>query len=138
MMNITVIHTMTGGLLSITDETIRDLMCCAFEGGSNYWYAGMEKGKPSTEPVSEELQKEWPWPYLLPTTGGSVTFSDAYEAEDGKVVTYTLDGEAIKRGLSVMAKDFHNRFADIVEEDMDANTGDVFLQCCIFGDVIYG
>ena len=124
--------------LEVTNETIRDLMSCAFEGGSNYWYTAMERGNPSTEPVSKELQKEWSWPYLLPTTGGSVTFSDAYELEDGKVVTYTLDGESIKRGLNVMSEKFPNRFSDIINEDMDANTGDVFLQCCVFSDVIYG
>ena len=124
--------------LEVTNETIRDLMSCAFEGGSNYWYTGMERGNPSTEPVSEELQKDWSWPYLLPTTGGSVTFSDAYELEDGKVVTYTLDGESIKRGLRVMSKEFPARCLDSINDDMDANTGDVFLQCCVFSDVIYG
>ena len=32
--------------LEVTNETIRDLMCCAFEGGSNYWYTGMERATP--------------------------------------------------------------------------------------------
>jgi len=38
----------------------------------------------------------------------------------------------------VMAKKEPRHFADFLKEDYDETTGDVFLQCCLFGEVIYG
>jgi hypothetical protein len=29
-------------------------------------------------------------------------------------------------------------FADVLNENDDAGTGDVFLQCCLFGEIIFG
>jgi hypothetical protein len=49
-----------------------------------------------------------------------------------------LDNEAVQLGLQIMAKDYPNHFADLVNETGDATTDDVFLQCCLFGELIYG
>lgn len=54
---------------------------------------------------------------------------------DNKV--YTLNVQAIKRGLTCMAKKYPSDFADFVKGDYDMNTGDIFLQCCLFNEVIY-
>lgn len=51
---------------------------------------------------------------------------------------HNLNLQMIKKGLTVMAKKFPNDFADFIKGDYDMNTGDTFLQCCIFGEVIYG
>jgi hypothetical protein len=37
-----------------------------------------------------------------------------------------------------MAADYPRHFADLVNENDDADTGDAFVQCCVFGEVIYG
>lgn len=52
--------------------------------------------------------------------------------------THILDIKKIKKGLTVMAKKEPRHFADFISEDYDQTTGDVFLQCCLFGKVIYG
>lgn len=51
---------------------------------------------------------------------------------------YVLDIGKIKRGLTVMAKKEPSHFADFVGGDYDQVTGDVFVQCCLFGEVLYG
>ena len=51
---------------------------------------------------------------------------------------YQLNLKMVKKGLTVMAKKYPKHFADFINEDYDQTTGDVFLQCCLFGDVIYG
>jgi len=51
---------------------------------------------------------------------------------------YRLNLAGIKKGLTVMAKKEPRHFADFLKEDYDETTGDVFLQCCLFGEVIYG
>lgn len=41
-------------------------------------------------------------------------------------------------GLSLMSRDYPNHFADFMAENEDAETADVFVQCCIFGNIVYG
>lgn len=43
----------------------------------------------------------------------------------------------IKKGLTVMAKKYPEHFADFIKEEYDQTTGDVFLQCCLFNEIIY-
>ena len=38
----------------------------------------------------------------------------------------------------IMADKFPRHFANILNENDDAETGDVFLQCCLWGDIVYG
>jgi hypothetical protein len=61
--------------------------------------------------------------------------------------TYRLDRAAIERGLALFAagKSIHtdktkvvmHHFANWMNEEDDAETGDVFLQLCVFGEVKY-
>jgi len=37
-----------------------------------------------------------------------------------------------------MAKDHALDFGNFMNKDYDATTGDIFLQCIMFGEVIYG
>lgn len=55
--------------------------------------------------------------------------------DDGKI--HSLNLQTIKKGLTVMAKKEPHHFADFLQEQGDMNTGDVFLQCCLFGEVRY-
>ena len=49
-----------------------------------------------------------------------------------------LDLNAIKKGLQIMAEKYPRHMGDFLNENDDADTGDVFLQCCLFGEAIYG
>lgn len=46
--------------------------------------------------------------------------------------------EDIRKGLEIMRDNYPRHFADLVEENDDLITGDVWLQCAVFGEVIYG
>jgi hypothetical protein len=37
-----------------------------------------------------------------------------------------------------MAQAYTRHFADFINQNDDAITGDVFLQCCLLGEVLYG
>lgn len=50
---------------------------------------------------------------------------------------YKLDMEAINRGLKVMAKHYKRDFANIISDDADMHTADIFLQCALLGKVVY-
>lgn len=68
--------------------------------------------------------------------GGSIVLKDIESYTFG--TEYILNLVKIKKGLSIMSKDFPRHYADFLNENEDAVTGDVFLQCCIFGKIIYG
>ena len=122
----------------ITKQRISDLLCCAFEGGSNYWYLIDEFIKPPVlewQNDPEQVYQHLDYPL---NAGGALIISDKEDDEPVKSKkTYRLDLDSITKGIQVMAEKYPRHFADMVSEDFDATTGDVFLQCCLFGEVIY-
>ena len=48
----------------------------------------------------------------------------------------TLDN--VRKGLELMRDQYPRHYADLVEENDDLITGDVWLQLAVFGEVIYG
>jgi hypothetical protein len=82
-------------------------------------------------------------PVARMSTGASAVEEPVYGVLDdntGKVgkERYTLDADSIKSGLQLMQQEYPRHFAAFVSEDDDAETADVFLQCCLLGMVKYG
>jgi hypothetical protein len=136
--------------LEITLEKVSNLLCSGMEGGINYWavigdYVAPEKvwhgkGDDDTFPHIDYPLSE----------GGSITVwehgeeldPDFEESEDGdetdNMPQHRLDLAAIERGLAVMARVNPYQFGLFMNESGDAITGDVFVQCCLFGEEKYG
>lgn len=132
--------------VDVSIQNIQDTLCSAFEGGSNYWYRIEEFGKPDKiENYStrwSEDEKPTVFKHLdYPTNpGGYLIVSDKPIARgEGLKPTYTrVDLESIQKGISVMAKKYPHHFKNFVSDDGDAETGDVLLQCIVFGKIVYG
>jgi len=113
------------------------------EGGSNYWYLITDYVFP--EGVSYVDFKEggkhaedeyWHPSQLIPFVDGcSLLIRDA-EDEDGP--EFVLGRAAITQGVEAMKANYPKHWDDFVNENDDADTGDVFLQCCLFGELVYG
>lgn len=117
------------------DEKIRGLLCCAFEGGSNYWYHDLDYQLPEGARLPDPDDPDyWHWSQIVPLLpGGHLTMLD------GEDETQRLDRDALERGIKVLFEKYPRHFADAMRDHtMDAITGDVFLQCCLFGEVVYG
>lgn len=101
--------------IEVPDERIEGLIMTAVEYGSGYWCTLVK------------------W-----DSGGTIigvyTFEDN-EIDRGLLV---LDDEAMRRGLQVMADKAPRHLADIMHGRDCAITADVYLQCCLLGDVLYG
>ena len=121
----------------VSQATIESLLCSAFEGGSNYW-ARAFKGK---KPI-----KKCEYIYQYPLFGGSFFVVDL-ECDDG---VFEVTQRSLVKGLKAMSKlgrdengeiipnqGSHN-ILDVLSDEADATTGDVFLQCCVFGEIMYG
>lgn len=115
------------------------LLCAAFEGGSGYW-AALNKDdsvKPSREfnPWDGQSLDYCPWYISWPfSKGGSVAIVDVEDSEE----VFQLDREKLVQGLTTMATKYPHHFRNFIDENEDAETGDVFLQCCFFGEIVYG
>jgi hypothetical protein len=127
----------------ISISQVRNLLCCALEGGSNYWYRIDNQVLPPGTVFddfkeggkAQDPENYWHWAQLIPTLeGGSLLISAPGEQYGPRV----LNLEAIKRGLQLLADNHPAVFADVVDENEDAQTGDIFLQLCLFGEVILG
>lgn len=131
----------------ITAEKIRGLLCDAFEGGSNYWYMieecvypkGLSNKDYGEGGKGQDGESYWHWSQLLPTQeGGALIISSKEGDEINGSKRWKLDKHAIQRGLDVMWEKYPRHFGDFLAENDDADTGDCFLQCCLFGEMIYG
>lgn len=115
-----------------TAEQIDDLLTCAFEGGSNYWYCIKRTVEPTE--ITYKIQS-----YLTPALnpGGSLVIVDR-EDDHETAKEYFLNLETIQKGLELMAKEYPYHMKNFIEENEDAETGDVFLQLCLFGEIVFG
>lgn len=130
----------------IPDERVRGLLCCALEGGSNYWYANADYSMPAMK--LGDLRRAagdgdiWPWPGYHAAFGqdGYITIDEMND--DGSVeATHRIDRESMLKALTLMAtsdKVPRRHWADFLAENEDADTGDVFLQLCCFDEIKYG
>jgi hypothetical protein len=124
-------------------QRISDLLCGAFEGGSNYWYRIEEFVKPENFDNTPDKDDRRFRHLSFPTNkGGALVIStvgaDGEPEGDEELVTYRLDLESIEEGLPVMAAKYPRHFNNFITECDDSETSDVFLQCCLFGEIIYG
>lgn len=115
------------------DECIADLLCIALEGGSNYWcsYEGHDLGKGDFFSKTYENYPQYCAPLC---TNGALYLSD--EEDGGRRLKLTR--RSLETGLKNFIEKEPRHFANWINERADAETGDVFLQCCLFDEVKYG
>jgi hypothetical protein len=119
-------------------ETLSDLLCCALEGGSNYWYdrlciAEAPPGRTRSEYRQELMKRDGFWHLETPFDGGVLELRDAEEN-----TVYRIGRDEVEGALSVMWHKHRPHWFNLIEDNFDADTGDVFLQLCCFGEVRYG
>jgi hypothetical protein len=138
--------------VELTDDRVCGLLCTAFEGGVGYWCMIMDyMFAPGV--VREDFAKggklrneDWPNLYLaVPMLKGFAVvcreMDDGYTCDSKGQPTgkdHLLTREKIEAGLQLMADKYPRHFADFIADNDDAITGDVFLQCCLLGEVVYG
>jgi len=118
--------------VQVTSERISNLLCTALDAGvgsSWYWIGNYTKRYPDTIP------EYW---HDIPLYGGCIMFQTVDDFDDDIDMWYTLDEKSIKKGLNLMASKHNRHWQDFINENGDGETGDVFLQLCLFGKIVYG
>ena len=131
--------------MEVPIQRLQDMLILAFEGGSNYWYTidvdrtvyapGLSykdfvEGGSCTDPDNYHHPLE-----IIPFMQGCALCVMDKE-DDSKV--HWLGRNQLLAGIQAMAEKHPRHFFDMVNEKDDACTGDVYLQCCLFGEAIYG
>lgn len=119
----------------VTLGRIGDLLTTALEGGSTYWVTLEDKITPEKW-ISDGEHGHYLYQY--PLEGGALILSNAYGEDGEATINCKLDLRAIQAGLQKMADKHPQAFGDFISENEDAETGDIFLQLCVLGEVIYG
>ena len=120
-------------------EHITNALIGAIEGGSGYWMDSFAP-LPASEDIRAELRaadKIWYAETEFWERGGGarLTFDKPTEADPG----FRVIGKAeLVTGLNAMAAKAPQHFADLVNENDDAITHDVFIQCVLFGEIVFG
>ena len=76
--------------------------------------------------------------------GKGVVVYDHYVIEDAETEEERAEGRHpitladVEKGLKLMQEQYPHDYADLMEEEDDAITGDVWLQLAVFGELIYG
>lgn len=106
----------------------------AFEGGSTYWlreadYAYKPEGVEGN-PLYAETDF---W-----AKGGKMTVRYDDPEDEERRAEQTIGIDEIRKGLRSMATESPRHFGDLLSENDDAETHDVFIQHVLFSEVIYG
>ena len=126
--------------VDIPTSTIRNLLVGAIEGGSNYWATfrldpNFTKSVTESDKASyvEQEGGEYYAHYDIENSNYCLRVSDA---EGGS--TYNVTFDSFVNGLGVMANRYPHHFKDVIAENHDAETSDIFIQCAVFGEIVFG
>lgn len=122
--------------VTIEKKKIAQLLACATESGSKYWVnvVGFAIPEGVIERFADDVRVYRYIDFPL-NVGGAVHIASSLDPGLGHKV---LDLAALASGLSTMAALYPRHFADFLAGEEDATTGDVFLQCCLYGTVLFG
>ena len=136
--------------VEIPNDIIVALVITAFEGGSNYWAPNVEfNGTRDGYDANPWYSAEKYTNYLAQADGLSTDVSERvlwfilFEDEDESGVMedmkkHNIGRVQIEKGLNLMAANASWHFNNIVNDNWDAETADVFLQYVVLGEIVYG
>jgi len=117
--------------IKFTKQRVWDLLCCGMESGSygSFTIIGYEPENIRDTPGCSYAHIDTPF------LGGTILMKDKWgDSED----VYRLDREALESGLTIMGEKYPRHMSDFINEGEDVITGDVFIQCALLGDIVYG
>ena len=134
-------------MLTITDfitnhENLVNLLSVATYG--NEWPVVKAFTSDAEKGLFEDCEcREDKWAKALMKGKGVVVYDcyaldDAETEEEKAEARHEITIADVQKGLELMRDQYPRHYADLVEENDDLITGDVFLQLAVFGELIYG
>lgn len=107
-------------------ETERLLSCAYY--ASTYWCEIIECEPPEGAGPFDTSDDR----FICSAFEGRVRLRDL--EDDSELV---LDADKLRQGWRVFVEQYPRHLADLRAKEEDGNTGDAFLQCCLFGERVY-
>lgn len=126
----------TNQTVTLTDERRLDMLTGALEGGSNYWYEIKETADSIIRECTPEMQGR-PFVdrmFMAIKQGRAIQVHDCETDELLGEITM----QAMEEGEKLMQAKHPEHFADILSENDDATTADVWFQMVVLKDLVYG
>jgi len=121
----------------MNEQRVADMVCNAFEGGIGYWAKITGYRKPENVfkwDLSFDDGKVCRYVQYPMSQNGAVLLCDAEDSSE----KWELTREKLENGLTVMADKYPRHYKNWIDENDDAETADVFIQCSLFGELVYG
>lgn len=124
--------------VEITPQQLADIMTTVAESSAvTYWCSAMKPAKRSRFQKRAEAMPG-PW-YASPDAYGDDFLIDVTEIDGiGGAQDHRVNGGRLRAGLALMAEKHGRHFGDLLADNSDSITADVFLQCVALGEVRYG
>ena len=113
----------------VSGREMSHLLVGALEGGSNYWYGEVRfdfPNRPSGEMYDDAFAR---------CIDEGLDFNIHFDTEDGEL---SLNTSKVVSGCMSMAREDSEHWSDFINDNHDATTADVWLQHCLFNEVVYG
>ncbi len=115
-------------------ESILNLLCGAWEGGSNYWIDSVDY-KQFDLTTNKKHDPYFPKFQLAPFRDGKEL---TIHVRTGLTTEkHVLNLDKIEQGIVLLREDHTRHYDDWCRENDDAETADVFLQLCLFKSIRY-
>lgn len=118
-------------------DIVHNAIIGAFEGASTYWLRGAELMEGWTKP---DDQLVW-WGHrqvISEPFKAEIRFDLPDKDEGNGEGRKTIGNDDLGRALALMFEKSPKHFADLIAEQDDATTHDVFMQYLVLGEVVYG
>jgi len=135
--------------VDITRKMLLGLFCGLMENGYSSWLHRVEDRSFAEGTVLEDYRKGgkfnkdeddlWPTNYIVAFSPGcslKLLVDNPNEGDDTLIFEWTL--EKALAGIKIMAEKYPRHFHDIIIENDDADTADIFGQCVVYGEAVYG
>lgn len=123
-------------VFKITDQRREDMIVGALEGGSNYWYWIGEEACRIMDKACIDHKEPFAIRFWKTIQAGKTLPVHDIEDIDNKLGDISL--QSIEEGERLMIVKYPKHYLDIINEEDDAITADVWFQFCTLKNLIYG
>lgn len=127
--------------VEISNKEIASLLVSAIEntGHMSTWLQSVEFVGPDAAKVNEGYDWYAEGKSFNDTWGMKVQCDDPKDHQEGNAkFIKTIHTPDLEAALHLLAKDHPRHFGDLISENADAITADVFIQLAIYGECHYG
>ena len=108
--------------IEVSEERMSDLLESGFYGGTDHWCC-IRSGSIKS---------------LLAGTKNIVIQELGDDMNDYTGKKHELKRDMLEPGLKLLAEKFQHHWNNVLEDNIDADTGDAFIQCAVLGDIVFG